>query len=782
MTLEASVRRLLDDLLALAPWAQVLDRHGVSKVTGLTTPLQVDRNAQGFGDFAQSSAALICPGDPASSLLYHCLASPAVQPKGLPDQAYPTLEQIDLVENYIYSLAPVSEDQRKKLVPAVFAYEYREAARTPHQRHADLVYSRIGIGRVGNAPALYDAMTRSHAHAAAASHEVRVQPVRYAAFLCERVDGDAMDERRLGGFQFADGRRSFLVPVVKLFPGQKVGDLAFANLTLTSFHLTDRLRRLFTIGDLPNIEHADLDRPPFIRTSRNGGLSVETTNLGASLLAGSTAQPLVREVLISAGNSAGVVRRGTTRVPPRGKGIDAFNENRRYSTLRVGQKLFAAGLDYIGSALTDAAAGARVFLSPRNSPEFINMRHRQATSATPVEDLNLAIPDPATFEKTLDAGGYPTVLYADDICDGFVSAELCDDTGRKYNVAPAFSVITAPDFFPCVGSLDITDFASHFVDGGPSPLCEGRLRANARLRDPDTDGAVFNDDDTVAAAVSQPPRSADPKHDACHVAVTNTLTDGASNVFAPGWDLTYGRDGVFSSPYYHTAGLGSPFVEDAKLCASANGMWAAASPDAARTFNPARSPTAIPLTDVELGLHPDSPAAALLGAQRGWDGEYGPFFSVQGGALAVNFADVMRSDYVSNALRNLLRFDRLREVSKSRMIARLRAFGAVLRHLDGAAAQVRESERWLVSFQDVEDWTVFSLDKVLPAAAHGNFADLMANARTWGNDPGHVFGFVQRKVQSVPLAGTGRRLASLTEPVTVVIWRSSDGKAATKRS
>lgn len=774
MLLEGQVRDLMAHLLSLPPWAELFGRHGITRSSDLSATFDVDRTYLGFADFFGDRAALIQPGDPARSLLYHCLASPAVRPPGLEARLYPTLEQIDLVENYIYGLAQITEKQRKKLVPAVFAYEYRQAHATPHGLHADLVFSRMGIARVGNAPARYDPVARCHAHEAEASHEVRAIPARYGAFLCERVRGGAMDGRRLGTAQFGDSGRAFLVPLVKLFEGQKLGKFECRDFVLESFHHTDRLRRLFAIGRLPNLEQVDLDRPPFVRHTRNGGLEVEATNLGASVTVAPTAQPLVRQAIVSAGNSAGEVKRGVTEVPPKGRGIDAWNENRRYSTLRVGQEIFSAGIDYVGAEITGSLVGARVFLSPRNSPEFINMRHRSVSSLRPVEDLNVTIPDPAQFAQTLDEGRYPIALYLDDICDGFVRGRFRDASGLHYMAAPAFSVITAPDFFPCIGNLDIASFSGHFKDGGPSPLCEGRLSANSSLRDPDTYARIFGQDDTVAAAVSWRSRG-DKREAACDpVPVTTALTDGASNVFAPGWDVTYGRDDIFSSPYYHTAGLGSPFVEDAKLCAAANGMWAAASPDAARTFKAARTPTAIPLTDAELGLHPDHPEARAAGQGfRGWDGEYGPFLQIDEGRLVVNTADIMRSDYVSNALRNLLRFDRLRAIDRSEIARRMRSLGDAIALLDGAGAKVSETPRWLVVFREIPDWSRFSLDSVLPGEVIDGYRKVIAQAKTLKGSPGYLLGFCQRNLPTRHGLDPARLLVDLPERVTFVLWHGS---------
>ena len=77
-----------------------------------------------------------------------------------------------------------------------------------------------------------------------------------------------------------------------------------------------------------------------------------------------------------------------------------------------------------------------------------------------------------------------------------------------------------------------------------------------------------------------------------------------------------------SAIYLSSRGLGSPFPEDAKLCAMLNSFWPAVAPDAARTFG--QTPTGIPLLDTELGLHPQHRAlqpiqgpSKMFGAERG---------------------------------------------------------------------------------------------------------------------------------------------------------------------
>src|SRR4029079_6614364 len=111
-----------------------------------------DRPDSGFDDFAGMN--LIKPGFPAFSLLYHALASPRVRSSNF--TAYPELDHIDVLENYIYALAEWDHissvydvKSNDDLVMAVFAYEYRPAFKTPHHEYADMVFSRTGVARVG---------------------------------------------------------------------------------------------------------------------------------------------------------------------------------------------------------------------------------------------------------------------------------------------------------------------------------------------------------------------------------------------------------------------------------------------------------------------------------------------------------------------------------------------------------------------------------------------------------------------------------------------------------
>lgn len=732
----AQIEALWKRVLADPAWKQFFALHGVDDGTAFPAPIQVRRDVVGCEDFMRSagSDSLVVAGDPAASFLYHCLANPAVYLG--PGATYPSLDELQLVEDFIFALGTVTANDMQRLVPAVMCYEYREAAATAHQKHADIVYSRAGVARIGNAPARYEGRYRTFVLEAEAAHEVRCLPARYGLFLCEPVKGRDYKGNYLGRPQAEDAGRIFLVPRIKVVEGQTLAGDMVQKVEFGSFHASDRIKRLFAVGGLDAVGDPALGHPPFARSSTNGGLGFDNRSFDNGYLVVQKPGPLVQEALISAGNSSGQVRRAGTVVPQKGVGIPPYNENRRYSTLRVGQELLSAGFDYIGSQLS----GGAIYRSPRNCPEFINIRHALSDDSTQVEDINLRTIGSVQFQALVNAGNFKAALYLDSICDGYVKGRF-NWRDRVYPATPAFSIVTAPDFFPCIKNLDIQKFASNFKEGGPSPLCEGRLQANVHTRDPETGSAVFGDADTMVAAICAAPRGAGDgkrfRHQSYEVATA--LTDGASNVFAPGWDVTYGRDGLFSRPYYHTAGLGSPFVEDVKLCAAANGMWAAASPDASRTFA-RKTPTSMPLTDEELGVHQDSPYHAFLDrSSRGWDGEYGPFFC-QGadGSWGVNYSDIWRSDYVSNTLRGLLNFAVLRSITRPDMEKRMKALQDAVHALEGKSA--KDSSYWLVSFRTTKNVGGEAPSGILPAG-HPQLPKLQAFLKEVGGKSGFLFAF-----------------------------------------
>jgi hypothetical protein len=238
--------RLIDDTRALllrlwghpgATWSRCLAAHGWKRTTAqlealgdralqdeLTEArLTVDRSQPGFGDFARHANRLLTPGRPGASLLYHALASPEVHPSpsGRPlgdATTYPTLAELDTLENLIYGLAADRNDLGDTFV-AVFAYQYRPARRSPHGVHADLAFSRTGIARVGTAPAHYARARRSFWVLPEDGDErIAVMPARYGAFLA-RLGRAPEGGSVLGGAHPIDG--DYVFPVHKLFNGRE---------------------------------------------------------------------------------------------------------------------------------------------------------------------------------------------------------------------------------------------------------------------------------------------------------------------------------------------------------------------------------------------------------------------------------------------------------------------------------------------------------------------------------------------------------------------------------
>jgi hypothetical protein len=192
--------------------------------------------APGFDDFAGTRG--IHPGHPELSSLYHALASPRVRHAG----GYASLAQLDALENFIFALRDVTlPAQTDAYSLAVLAYEYRPALATPHRAHADLVFSRTGIARIGSKPLNYDAMARGFSNRPAVDDDrsFAVTAARYGLFLVRLVPRS--EATLLGVDEKRDCERTFVVPERKLF----ANDLLFAGtLMFGERHCNERLRRL----------------------------------------------------------------------------------------------------------------------------------------------------------------------------------------------------------------------------------------------------------------------------------------------------------------------------------------------------------------------------------------------------------------------------------------------------------------------------------------------------------------------------------------------------------
>src|SRR4029450_11561636 len=110
--------------------------------------------------------------------------------------AFPTAAELEAVENYVFGVRPPSlPDVLARAADAtvaivVFAVEYRPSFQTPHQRHADLVFARTGVARVGTAEPRYDGRRRGFLPGFDGDpHRVRGLPARDGAHRGGRGPG-----------------------------------------------------------------------------------------------------------------------------------------------------------------------------------------------------------------------------------------------------------------------------------------------------------------------------------------------------------------------------------------------------------------------------------------------------------------------------------------------------------------------------------------------------------------------------------------------------------------
>jgi len=157
-------------------------------------------------------------------------------------------------------------------------------------------------------------------------------------------------------------------------------------------------------------------------------------------------------------------------------------------------------------------------------------------------------------------------------------------------------------------------------------------------------------DDTVTTIVSHPGAGTAQQRPrpAAERSPFTRLPDGSNGVFDPGWDVSQDTDekgALFLANY----GLGTPFIEDMKLCAALGSYWPAVAPDATRTFQPAKEPqgspwpwpTIAPLTDEEIGIQ-----EVKGGGFFPWDGVRGPTIVKRDDEEMVQYPDINHVDYI----------------------------------------------------------------------------------------------------------------------------------------
>jgi hypothetical protein len=682
-------------------------------MTALTAVLPgIDRTQRGFEDFHPTANQAITGGSPARSLLYHALASSSVHPTtdGAPSpnpKHYPTLDELEVIENFIFSLVFDRTDLDGTIV-AVFAYQYREASRTPHLRHADVAYSRTGVARVGTAAHRYDPSRRGFwVIPEAGGDALPVLPARYGVFLARRSKPGAAGSVQGGHSGAIDD--DFVFPVHKLFAGKEC--LKGQNLTVNfhEFHRNEKLKKTHRLpeaeGGLLAPDGFDISKLPYVRDSGNGGNLATLQAVGSSvLIVPKPANALVRTVAQK--NSVTNTDQSVHFIVPATRIVRGRETRFAESTLEI-----------------------PAFGGDRLSPEYVNIRH-QVNPTGPVTqtptDLNALAA--AAFAAAMGTGGHAAAHFTDDSCDGCVEAVLTGLAAAVENL-PAFSLITAPDFFPLGDQFEVeTDPTIRRVE----PLSKGRLPVNPALPLPSNPMSfAFNRADKTYTAIVGDVASGPPASIVGHPnRQASFLPDGASNVFAPGWDTSRSFDALGS--FLTSSGLGSPFPEDAKLCAALASFWPAVAPDNGRTFGNEGFGNQLPMLDEELGFHPNHERvkSGELSSYRGWDGEFGPFFEKVGAKTFVNFVAIERSDYVSQALAGRIRVNLTSEVQSEDLIARNQAFEKCQPVLVlGANARV-----CLVVVRKVDDWATFG--RGVPQLSGGGFlmefAELTGTRKTTG--------------------------------------------------
>jgi hypothetical protein len=618
----------------LAPygWAELFNLHGLDITASnlaqeLSKPLPgIRRDIQGFEDFALEGTRGIEPGHPARSLLYHALASPqVVEGPGIARlEKFPTLAELDAVESYVFAARNASLAQLRSLVGGkplavvVFSSEYRPALHTAHRRHADMVFSCAGLSRVGTAQPLYQPRFRGFmAQVDENPFAFRVSPARFSAYLAVQMKGNAANflPMRFFGKKTSehpfpgDDTLDFWQPVHKLFSGPEcLTDFPSLALAFEAHHVNEKLRRVHLhMGRKYDTGWSgeDLENKPFRFTDGLAELST-SPDLPPGVLV-----PVPHAALVEPATYQGAPL--TFNVPPK-------------------SQVFSSSL-----FLAPASGGART------APEYLHARTKVKPDGT-FEDLN----NQPQVADEVRKGNFKALHYLDFTADGWVAAVCPQTQGAGLAHVPAYSLVTAPNFYVSYSQRELTEWTDALPKElresiwviPPDSLCDERLAANVNL--PDSPFDTANLTRTAIVSLFGPVSPLTTTQRPVEFQRHSHLPDHASGVFAPGWDVSFDiKDGVQHMAAY---GLGSPFPEDAKLCAALSSFWPAAAPDSTRTFAYASDGsnyyTVSPLTDEEIGQQGTLP----------WDGEPGPRLITDNGKRYAEFESWDHTDYVLNAL------------------------------------------------------------------------------------------------------------------------------------
>ncbi|MEM7043487.1 MAG: hypothetical protein AAF543_11820, partial [Pseudomonadota bacterium] len=289
--------------------------------------------------------------------------------------------------------------------------------------------------------------------------------------------------------------------------------------------------------------------------------------------------------------------------------------------------------------------------SAHPAPEWMHVRSRLRADGS-VDDLNTRrnVAQIIRDGRLGNADNFIAGHYSDFTCDGWIDADIDGLSGELTRMVPAYSVIAAPDFYPFVDQSALVDwwlsqvptmFRSNIWFVPPLTLADQRTAANINLRPFGADIRPENKTPTAIVGLKESAATVSALGSVAEIPRVSSLPDAGAGIFAPGWDVS--TDVTFDSnigeSVLHLAayGLGSPFPEDAKLCAALSAFWPGVAPDTARSSG--RRAVA-PMTDREVGLG-DAPA---------WDGVIGPRRLSIGSQDFIETDNFDHVDYVTAAL------------------------------------------------------------------------------------------------------------------------------------
>ncbi len=638
----------------------------------------IDRTYPGFGDFANAATRAIEPGSPDRSLLYHAFASPTVvaDRKGADLLGFPTLAEIDALENYVYGVEPPTVEalqarvdamspplqggeKHRRLGVVVYALQYRDTPMSVHGRHAELCFARSGVARIGTIDPFYDARARNFvALDPARPFDFRVTPRRFAAYLAAEFKGRSGfgPQDPLPG----DDELIFWAPIHKLFSGPEciaglnlqVGlERGLRNDELAQFH-----RFLDNAGLKNNWSGEVLEEFPFtIKDDFIGSMSARR-DFGDGVLE-PRPSPLVTPAQY----------KGRLLTFPVDGSYTSKPWNMQLSSMQI---LPGAEPTDEPRYMLDAAQTTQ-----RAAPEYTNIRHRLLPNGE-IDNLNLR-PD---MNEIMSEGGYQTLQYIDGVGDGWIAARCPQLEGVVDANLSAYCMVGLPDFFPKVTQRELMVW---WRDKVPKPIrralwaIEPLALSQTRIAGNITLPAGFSlTDTTITAIVSQPAEEEGPVQSPNGPLTVEKagMPDGAIGLYDPGWDTSqaiyYQAPELPLQKFLAGYGLGSPFIEDAKLCAALGAYWPAVAPDSTRQYQPDKMiggvvypyPTIAPLTDEEIGSAPiesgqftpgdgvHGPRATTVDGREvafmPWDGVRGPRAAVFQGRPVAAYADVTRVDYI----------------------------------------------------------------------------------------------------------------------------------------